>query len=65
MKHPDKLFLLSLDFAAGTVTRYVHHRGCYGVRRMQRAVMDGGQLRQAAGTMSWELERFRLTGEAK
>ena len=57
-------YLLSIDPKAGTVTRYLHRRGCYGVMRLQRAVMEPREVVDQWGSPEAKamLEQFRLTG---
>lgn len=62
-----KQYLLCIDPKAGTVTRYLHRRGCYGTMRLQRAVMEPREVIDQWGSEESRklLEEFRLKGEVK
>ena len=62
-----KTYLLSIDPEAGMVTRYLHRRGCYGVMRLQHAVMEPREVVDQWGSPEARalLEEFRLTGVVK
>lgn len=64
---PDrfKVYFLCIGPAAGTVTRYLYRRGCHGVLRLQRAVMEPREVVNQWGSDEARrlLEEFRLKGE--
>ena len=62
-----KVYFLAIDPEKGVVTRYLHRRGCYGVMRLQRAVMEPREVIDQWGADESRrlLEQFRLTGEVK
>jgi len=62
-----RTYLLSLDFARKIITRYVHHRGTWGVRHLRTVTPEPPETMDVLGTPESRamLEEFRTTGGVK
>jgi hypothetical protein len=60
---PNRTYYLCLDFERATITRYVHHRGAWGVRHLRTVALDPPEGMAVLGQMLLELETFRKTGD--
>jgi len=62
---PFQTHFVAIDSAKGTLTRYVNHRGTWGVKHLRTVVVDNPEVLAHLGTAEARtmIEEFRAKGD--
>ena len=62
MTSDHRTHFLCIDFGKATITRYVHHRGTWGISHLRTVQVEPHDAIKACGEMRETLEKFRQEG---
>jgi len=63
--NPFQTYFVAIDSKKGTLTRYVHHRGTWGVKHLRTVAVDNPDVLAHLGTPEARtmIEEFRAKGD--